>query len=205
MRSKELVIAFFLLVISFHAAAQRFSSELWHEGRLVTFEGDTIRGQIKYDMEGQSVQVTTDGNRIQAFSPRNILTFELYDELIEAYRIFYILPYRSQSGYKAPFIFELSYEGPYMSLLRSENIELVVRSLPYMYSSTTREELVYTYYFLDRDGNIEEFNGKKSDINRIFRDRSAEMRRFIKDERLKLNRLDHLVRICSYYNSIKAP
>ncbi|MEJ2005571.1 MAG: hypothetical protein P8X57_11535, partial [Cyclobacteriaceae bacterium] len=97
------------------------------------------------------------------------------------------------------------YEGPYMSLLRSENVDLVVRSLPYMYSSTTREELVYTYYFLDREGNIEEFNGKKSDINRIFRDRAAQMRQFIKEERLRLNRLDHLVRICSYYNSIKAP
>ncbi len=183
---------------------QRFSSEVWHEGRLVLLDGDTLRGQIKYDMESQSVQVSRDGQRIQAYSPRNILAFELYDEVIQAYRIFYILPYRSQGGYEAPYIFELSYEGPYMSLLRSEDIELVVRSLPYMYSSTTREELVYTYYFLDTKGNIREFNGKKSDINRIFPDRAAEMRNFIRDQRLKLDRLDHLVRLCSYYNSIKA-
>ncbi|MCA6074877.1 hypothetical protein [Fulvivirga sedimenti] len=190
------------LVTAFTAHGQSYSTDVWHRGNLFLFEGDTLSGEIKYNMENQSVQFTRDGSTVQAFSPRKILAFEIYDKIIQSYRIFYILPYKSQGTYEAPFIFELSYEGPYVSLLRTEKLELVVRSLPYMYSTYTNEEMVYTYYFLDRSGRINEFNGKKSDLNRIFRDHAAEIRRFVKDERLKLDRLDHLIKICSHYNSL---
>ena len=200
-RFSVVLLVIFLICRSVPASGQRFSSEVWHSGKLVLLEGETLEGRIKYDMENKSVLYTSDGNRVQAYSPKKILSFELYDEVLQAYRIFYILPYRDRSGYEAPYIFELSYEGPYMSLLRIEEIELVVRSMPYMYSTWTDEEVVYTYFFLDRRGLLE-FNGKKSDIPRVFRDRPAEMKRFIKDERLKLDRLDHLIRICSHYNSL---
>ncbi len=184
---------------------QRFSNQVWHKGSLFLFEGDTLKGEIKYDMDNQTVQFTNDGLTIQAFSPRKILAFELYDEIIGSFRVFYVLPFRSQGNYEAPFIFELSYEGPYVSLLRSEKLEMVVRSLPYMYSTYVNEEVVYTYYFLNKSGEILEFNGKKSDLNRIFRDHASEIRRYVKEERLKLDRLDHLINICSYYNSLVSP
>ncbi|MEJ2005572.1 MAG: hypothetical protein P8X57_11540, partial [Cyclobacteriaceae bacterium] len=100
--SSKLLLFSFLYFLSAAALGQQFSSEFWHEGRLILFEGDTLRGQIKYDMENQSVQYSADNGRIQAFSPRNILAFELYDEVIEAYRIFYVLPYRNQQGYESP-------------------------------------------------------------------------------------------------------
>ena len=43
----------FFLLISFHISAQQFPSDLWHPGLLVTNEGDSIKGDLKYDFENQ--------------------------------------------------------------------------------------------------------------------------------------------------------
>ena len=40
---------------------QEFSSEIFHEGFLVTNNKDTIRGALKYDMQSNIVHVTERG------------------------------------------------------------------------------------------------------------------------------------------------
>ena len=183
--------------------AQPFSSDVWHNGQVVLMTGDTLKGgQVKYNMENQTVQYSFNGENVQAFSPRKVLAFEMYDNVIDSYRVFYVLPYKAVNNYEAPFIFELSYEGPHMSLLRTEKVETVMRNVPYMYATYTFEEMQYTYYFIDKTGRIQEFNGKKNDLFRIMRNRAPEIKAFIRQENLKLDRLDHLVKISSYYNSL---
>ncbi len=110
--------------------------------------------------------------------------------------------YKAVNDYEAPYIFELSYEGSHMSLLRTEKIETVMRNMPYMYATYTYEEMQYTYFFIDKSGRIQEFNGKKNDLLRIMSKRGPEMRQYLREQNLKLDRLDHLVKICSYYNSL---
>ncbi len=182
--------------------AQEFSSEAWHRGQIVLLNGDTLVGEVKYDMEAQAIQYASGENQILAFSPRKLLAFEIYDNIMDSYRVFYVLPYKAVNDYEAPYIFELIYEGPHMSLLRTESIETVLRNVPYMYATYTYEEIQYTYYFIDTKANIHEFNGKKSDLLRIMRDRGPEIREFLKNQNLKLDRSDHLVKISSYYNSL---
>lgn len=193
-------ILFLFAVITGHA--QEFSSEAWHKGQVVLINGDTLVGELKYNMEAQTVQYASSGNQILAFSPRKLLAFEIYDGVMETYRVFYVLPYRAVNDYEAPYIFELVYEGQQLSLLRTERIETVIRNAPYMYATYTYEEMQYTYYFIDKQANIREFNGKKNDLLRIMRDRSPEVRGFLRDQNLKLDRADHLVKISSYYNSL---
>ena len=109
MGSRKIVLFFFgLFLAALSVQGQTYSSDVWHRGNLILFEGDTLVGEVKYNMENQSVQFTADGSTIQAFSPRKILAFEIYDKIIQSYRIFYILPFKSQGSYEAPFIFELS-------------------------------------------------------------------------------------------------
>ncbi len=185
------------------AHAQKFSSEVWHNGEVVLLEGDTLSGRVKYDMEAQIVQFSGNGETIQTFSPRKLIAFDLYDEVLGAYRVFYILPFEANGHYRTPYIFEVLYTGSRISLLRTESVETVVRNTPYIYGgSYSSIEQVYTYYFLKPGGDIQVFSGKKSDLYRIMADRSSEIKDYIKENNMNVDRLTDLIRISSYYNSL---
>src|SRR5690606_29624502 len=80
--------------------AQEFPSEMWHDGKLVLLEGDTLRGKLKYDFEMDLVQLLSN-NVLQTYSARKILYFEIYDNNIGSYRYFYSLPYKIEATYMA--------------------------------------------------------------------------------------------------------
>ena len=61
----------FFFYLNFSLFSQKFPSELWHEGWLVTNDKDTLKGNLKYDFESQLIQVEID-SKIKAFSNRNI-------------------------------------------------------------------------------------------------------------------------------------
>ena len=50
---KHIVFIFFINI----TYAQQFPSDLWHPGLLVTNQGDSIKGNLKYDFENQSIQL----------------------------------------------------------------------------------------------------------------------------------------------------
>lgn len=205
MQNKIVHILFFMagLLLTFPVLSQKFSSEVWHNGSVVLLDGDTLTGRVKYDMEAQIVQFTGNGETILTYSPRKLISFDLYDEVIGAYRIFYILPYEANGYYQTPYIFEVLFTGARVSLLRTESIETVVRNTPYIYGgSYSSIEQVYTYYFLKPGGDIQPFSGKKNDLYRILADRSAQVKEFMKENNLDVDRVSDLVRICSYYNSL---
>lgn len=185
------------------ARAQRFSSEYWHDGSVQLADGTRLNGRIKYNMEAQSVLFTSKGETIQTLSPRKLESFEIYDEIVGMRREFYILPYKLNGNYATPVMFEVPFQGEKISLLRTEKIETVVRTSPYMYGgSYSTTDVVYTYYFLKPGGNILEFNGKRSDLMTILGDKSAAVRKYMKENNFHLNSLADLVRICAYYNSL---
>jgi len=201
---KLIAVLSFLMAAQIPAMAQRFSSEVWHTGQVVLLEGDTLSGRVKYDMESQIVQYSGNGETIQTFSPRKLISFDLYDEVIGAYRIFYILPFEANGNYRTPYIFEVLYTGARISLMRTESVETVVRNTPYIYGgSYSSIEQVYTYYFLKPGGDIKVFSGKKSDLYRIMADRSAEIKGYIKENNMNVDRLTDLIRISSFYNSLQ--
>ncbi len=51
--------------------AQKFPSDIWHKGKLVTNDDDTIKGNLKYDFESQSIQLD-DGKTLKAFNVNNL-------------------------------------------------------------------------------------------------------------------------------------
>jgi hypothetical protein len=206
MQSKNLIFLLVVVLISCLGEpllAQRFSSEVWHNGEIVLLEGDTLTGRIMYNMESQTVQFSNNNETIQTFSPRKLLAFDLYDEILGSYRVFYILPFEADGHYTTPYIFEVLFMGERISLLRTEKVETVVRSTPYIYGgSYSTIEQVYSYYFVKPGGEIKPFDGKKSSLFRIMGDKSAQIRQYVKENNMNLDRVSDLMKICSYYNSL---
>jgi hypothetical protein len=150
---KVIASVLFLMITHYSVSAQQWPFELWHEGKIVLVEGDTLRGMVKYDLQQDLIQYNLDDKRTEAFSARKILFFEIFDTSVRKYRQFFALPYTNSSGYRAPVFFELLEEGK-MTLLSREVLEYRNVNSPYYIGSYTRHILVNKYFFLDEKVNI---------------------------------------------------
>ena len=196
---------FSLLVFLFAVTgvyAQQFPSEVWHEGMIVLIQGDSLWGNIKYNQETDIVQFTRDNKTINTYTPRKLLFFEIFDEISSAYRQFYSLPYQVKPNFETQILFEVLYEGP-LTLLSRESIQYQTTNNPYSFAGTyTRLILVYTYFFLDLKGNISKYSGKKSELYPIFKRKQAEIKNFVRENKLRHDRRKDLIQIVAYYNSL---
>lgn len=195
-----IVTALFALAV-FTIRAQQFPSDLWHEGKIVLLEGDTLRGTIKYDLQQDLVQYNIANTRTTAFSARKVLYFEIFDTSVRRYRQFFALPFTTTAGYKSPVFFELLEEGK-MTLLSRESVEYRTYNSPYYMGSYTRLVLVYKYFFLDENGNITEFTGNKNDLLDLMRKKQDEVEKYIKANKLRYDDKYDFARIVAYYNSL---
>lgn len=177
-----------------------FSFEHWHKGYLILEGGDTLRGQIKYNLQADLVQLQ-DENKIETYTARKVVFLEIFDSVTREYRRFFSLPYALQSGYKSPVFFELLTEGK-MTLLSRENLEYRTYSSFYYYGSYTRLVLVHKYYLLDENGEIKEFIGKKNDWLYAMGNKGDDVQKYAKSNRLDFDEKQDLTRIIEYYNSL---
>ena len=185
--------------------AQDFPSRVLHEGYLVTNDMDTVRGLVKYDMETNVVQVYINRDQVKTFSSKKILYFEIFDKSVKNYRQFYSLPHQVNINYRAQALFEVLYEGP-LTLLGQEKIVVVTDPYSQAYyngPSATREKLEYTYFFVNQKGKMKEYNtGKSKDLLEILVKHQYKVKDFIKENKLKTDRMRDIVRITAFYNSL---
>lgn len=198
---KSLFIAVIILSTT-GLSAQQFSSEFWHDGFVVTAKGDTLRGQVKYDMETNVVLL--QNAQFKTLSSFQVFYFNIYDKLVENYRQFYSIPYRLKYDHETPVFFELLFEGP-LSLLAREAI--VQETVPLgnsvtRGSSVIRNKIALEFYFVDKDGDLAAYSGKKSDLYNIMARKERKVKEFIKSNSLKTDNARDLVRITAFYNSI---
>lgn len=205
---KLLVLCIAILLIStYKVFAQAFPSEVWHEGKLILLSGEEVKGKIKYSLEADLAQVNVE-NTIQTYSARKILFFEIFDETTSRYRQFYALPYDIRPSYKVPMLFEVLYENTITLLCREaviqENVPQYNYYSYYYYGNrfATRYRLDYEYFFLDQEGDIIKYNQKKENLYEILTSQSNALEKYIKENKLKLDRQRDLVRITAYYNSL---
>jgi len=193
------VILFFSLGQSL---AQKFPSELWHEGKIVLLDGaDTLVGQVKYDLQQDLIQYTATSQTIEAFSAKKVLFFEIFDVTVHKYRSFYALPFTTQSGYRAPVFFELLEEGK-LTLLSRESVETRSYSSMYYYGSYTRQVLIYRYFLLYENGVITEFAGNKKELLDLMGKKADTVEGYMKANRLKMDEKYDFAQIVKYYNSL---
>ncbi|MGL1886858.1 MAG: hypothetical protein OCD76_10110 [Reichenbachiella sp.] len=198
-------ILFLFLIGTQCLQAQEFSTRLWHEGWVVTSARDTLKGQVKYSMESNSVQVIGESQKVKTFGSKQLIYLEIFDMSVKNYRQFYSIPYMVTSDFRAPIIFEVIYEGP-TSLIAREKIVLKTDSYnqSYYYAgpTTTREALVFTYYFAFKSGEIKEFTGKKGEIYSLLEKNPEKLKTYIKKNKLDVTEMKDLIRILAFYNSI---
>ncbi len=199
----RIVVFIVVSLIVASASAQQFAFELWHEGKLILDSGDTLRGSIKYDLQNDLIQYQSKGdNKLESYSARKVLFFEIFDNSVKRYRIFYSLPYSTSGQYKAPVFFELLEEGKITLLCREVLEYRTMNSTFYYYGSYTRLVLINKYFLLRENGEIEEYRGKKNDWYDVMKGREDEVQRYVKANRLDLDDKYELAKAVNHYNSL---
>lgn len=196
-----------LCFLSIEGYSQTFPSQLWHDGKLVLLDEDTLAGKIKYDFENDLVQLNIR-NTIQTYASRKILYFEIFDEMSNNYRYFYSLPYEIQNNYEIPIIFEVLYEGELTLLARETIVTETVPQYNTFYRPqfyNTRARLDYNYFFLNKNGTIERYTMKKNDLLNYMRKKSSQVRQYMRKNNLKHDERADLFRIVAYYNALINP
>lgn len=191
-----------LLLVAACGHAQEFAFEYWHEGRVVLEEGDTIKGNVKYNMQSDLVQLQSD-NRIETLTARKVVSFEIFDQTVKRYRSFFSLPYSAASSYKAPVFFELLEEGK-LTVLCREVLEYRTYSSFYYYGTYSRLVVVPKYFLLDEDGTIVEFVGKRNDWLYLMGNYGEEVQKYARINKLSFDEKYEFAKIVAYYNSLVA-
>lgn len=194
-------LLFILGCLALPLAAQQFAFEFWHTGKVVLDTGDTLRGNVKYEMQSDILQVQVD-KKSESFTARKVLFFEIFDETVKRYRNFYSLPYSQAGQYKAPVFFELLEEGKLTVLCRELLEYRTTSSSFYYYGNYTRLVLVNKYFLLKENGDIIEFKGKKNDWYELMRPKADEVERYVKSNRLDFDEKYELSRIIAFHNSL---
>lgn len=185
-------------------SAQDWPSEFWHDGKIVLETNDTLKGLVKYDLQQDVLQYRRNDREqsAEAYSSRKVLSFEIFDGASRRYRIFFTLPFSNSGGYKVPVFFELLEEGK-MTLLTREQLEYRTYSSPYYYGgSYSRLVLTYRFFFMDDNGNISEFLGKKNDLLAKMGQKAEDVEKFMRVNRLEVSERNDMMRIIDYYNSL---
>jgi hypothetical protein len=180
---------------------QKFAFEFWHEGKVVIEGGDTLRGQIQYNMQTELIQLQAN-NKLETFTPRKAVFVEIFDQTVNRYRQFYSLPFALTGQYKAPVFFELLSEGK-LTLMVREKVEYKTYSSFYTYGGTyTRLVLTHTYFSLKENGTIQELTGKRNDYFDMLGAKKDEVQKFAKANKLDFDNKYDIVKMTDYYNSL---
>jgi hypothetical protein len=201
MAGKSFIATLILTMAGILAHAQPWPFELWHDGKVVLTEGDTLKGRVKYDFQKDLVLLDEGYRQPEVYTARKVVFYEIFDETAHRYRQFYALPYGINGDYKAPVFFELLQEGK-ITLLSREFLETRNYSSPYGMGSYPRVILSNKYFFLKETGDIEEFNGTKNDLLNAMGKRGDEVEDYIRANHLRFEDKSDFARIVAYYNSL---
>lgn len=199
------------------AYAQQFPSKVFHKGEVLMEDGILKKGMIKYDLESDVILLEDSTTRgIETISAINLKAFRLLPSQNKPARLFYVLPYQNETGYKRPKIFEVLLEDKY-SLVAREFI--VVRSRPVnssfvrmsrfdpfynpLYSDMYRQQyLSYNLYLVSPEGELKELGSKRKQVIDAFDRYNDRIKDYIKDEKLNVSNLDDIVQLVKYYNDL---
>ncbi len=201
-----LTLAFLLNLLTLSISAQKFSSDMWHEGVVDLQEGKTLKGKLKYNLESDIVLLNT-GNKVLSLNPSQVTAFQFTDALTVRTRYFFSLPYAFENNYRRNYFFELLTEGKKNLLTR----EKIVQETRYYYSPywmgsspayiTLQQQ--ENYFLMGNDARIEGFESPKDMIESSFSSQYDKIKRYIKMNHLRIERRDDMTLVVDYYNNLE--
>ncbi len=223
---RRLLVIVLLSFGAFELGAQNFPQNQWHLGEIHLINDTYVRGKVKYDLEHDVIQLDKDG-RIETFSAKQVISFSLtaaprklrgkVEGRTERY--FFSFPYTNKVGHKRPRFFEVIVEGK-ATLLAREYIATVTNNAGQRWgrarnarfggiqgrsripTNNTRRVMAHKMFLASLDGTIRELPNKRKDILYMFRDHQSDMKAFMKDERLRTDRLIDMARFFTHCNGL---
>lgn len=204
-----LFVGIWVFGITILIAQNQFPSQMWHQGKIYTYEGNLYSGLVKYDLDNNLVQLQTE--TINTFTASNVSHFEIYDEVYKGIRRFFSLPYSLNGDYETPVFFEVLTEGDELALLCREYIATDARNagvwspmgMNPLWGPQTMvgHRLAFQYYFF-KDNKIQRYSLKKKDLFEMLPGYEKEMKLFMSKNRLNHDKRGDLLRITAYYNEL---
>lgn len=212
---KRLIVTLLLIASVFQVEAQDFPSEQWHPGAVQLNNDTYVVGDVKYDLEHDAVQVQVNG-KTKTYSSQQVASFKIRPKLQRKFRHFFTLPHVNKTGYKSPRFFEVVIEGTttllareYVTTVSARNNTLRQNRRIGLNDPTnrnlggyTRTILAHRLYIVNLDGKIHELTGRKKDLFVVLKGHNDDLKKFIKNERIRLDRVNDMARLVGHYNSI---
>ncbi|MFY0594279.1 hypothetical protein [Roseivirga sp.] len=214
-----LIASLLLMTCLYSSHAQRnqfqFPSEIWHEGSVTLVDGNRLNGNIKYDLAADLIQVIVDQKTL-TYSASQIRQFDIFQADIELKRVFFSIPFVTETGYRRPKLFEVLLDAR-TSLVAREFIALSTRTIdnPYYRWGTRRfspiggrsvqvRYLDYKFYIVDSsNGRMDLLGSSKKDVINAFNKNQNEIRKYIKSKKLKVDQVEDIIEIVRYYNQLQ--
>ena len=201
------VLLGFLQICVSVAIAQNFSKDYWHKGEVYLFTEESVKGNIRYDLEQNNITVRTPDNKLRSYNASQVEQFWIQDELQKRVRYFYALPQVTKDDYRVLYFFELLTEGK-ITLLCRENF--IIRQMgyysPYMWggwanggSYVVQED---DYFLLGSDGNVADVEEDREAIMKLFGKKKDVMELYLIDHNNKLRNREDLLQLIRYYNEV---
>jgi len=192
----------------------QFPSEMWHEGSVTLTDGNRLEGSVKYDLTRDAVQIVVEEKTL-TYSANQIREFRILQEDIQLRRVFFSIPFVTETGYRRPKLFEVLLDGR-TSLVAREFIGLSTRTIDNPYyrwgsrfnpiggRSTQVRFLDYNFYLVSSKGSMELLGSTKKDVLNALKNNQGELKRFIKSNKLKVDVVEDLIAIVRYSNELQA-
>jgi hypothetical protein len=207
-----------MCLVPLEQMAQEFPADQWHKGEATLNDGTIVSGTINYDLERNAIIVNV-GERMETYSAQLVMKFSFIQEGDERLRRFFTLPYLSSKGNKTvPMFFEVIVEGK-MTLMAREYIDQITTGTgrsrynnnygkynnynDYPYNRPyVRRFLSYKMFFLDHKGKMTAHTGKKKDVYAVLNESKADLKKFVKTNRLKIDKLADVAKLVNHYNTL---
>lgn len=204
---KLTILLLALLLIPFHGMAQDFSANVWHSGIIDLTSGESVTGQLKYNLKDEQVLLVVN-NQVRAYPVNKVESFQIKDALSDQARIFFSIPHTLNNNYNRNHFFELLSEGQMSLLSRQEIVMRKVRydvTNGYLYSNRNypvphEEE---NYFLMNSEGEIAACGNTNKDVIEFFSKYEKEIKAFIRSNKLDVSFRYDMVHVVEYYNSLQ--
>jgi len=205
------------LLVSAHLVGQEFPQDIWYRGSVTFNDGTTKEGIINYDLDANAIRIEID-QKVETYHANQFRSYSIYQEEENFYRNFYVLQHANSTNYRRPTVFELINEGE-VSLLAREyiatrsdntNSSFFRNSFggfgnPYAPVNTiTTRYLAFNLFLVDNRGKVTALSTNKKAVISAFGAHQKELKKFIKENKLKMDRVMHMSRLVDYFNQLNA-
>lgn len=214
---KVFVTGLFLISFCYISHGQRaqyqFPGDMWHAGSVTLTDGTKLEGNLKYDLPIDALQIIVEEKTL-TYPANKIRQFKFFQEDIELNRVFYSMPYVTETGYRRPKLFEVLFNGR-TGLLTRESIAVSTRRMDdpyfrggYRYNplrgrSVQVRYLDYKFYLISSDGKIVLLGDSKKDVIAAFKKNHSDLRKYIKSNKLKIGVVEDMTDLVKYYNELE--